>query len=233
MNILAIDTSSEYLSLALQSNSKESHILEKIGSRHTEFILDKIHEILTLHNLVVNDINLIAYNQGPGSFTGLRIGISAAIGIALGLDIKLVAIPSFAIHAIAIKNKYNLSGRVLVGLDARLNQLYIAGINLNDFTYFIDPAVANPNEIEYTQDTIYIGNGFITYLDSLNPKVQDNIKSSEFSSNDYPNALGMLELVNMRTYPELDVDNADLLYLRNKVAMSLEEQKLFRQKTGG
>jgi tRNA threonylcarbamoyladenosine biosynthesis protein TsaB len=224
MNILAIDTSSEYLSLALQSARTRSVILEKIGNKHTEFALDKISLLLKEHEIAVEDLNLIAYNQGPGSFTGLRVGLSLAIGIALGLDIKLVPIPSFAIFAHAVKNKFGLTGNVLVGLDARLKQLYVAGINVDTWDYFLSPEVLDPGKINYAENIKLIGSGFETYLDMLQLPLQDAVKRSQYNLDSHPDGLNLIDLALSGAYPTVAVEQADLLYLRDKVALNAAEQ---------
>lgn len=226
MNILAIDTGTENLSVALESNGKRSFILEKVGNRHTEFALDKIANLLNQHNLKVTDLDLIAYNQGPGSFTGLRIGLSLSLGIALGLDIKLVAIPSFAIFANALKQKFNISGNVLVGLDARLSQLYLAGINVDTLEYFLNPEVVDPGKINYVDNVIPFGSGFKTYLDLLQPELRTVVENSKYQLDEYPNALNLLDLANK--YPAINIEDADLLYLRDKIALNIEEQARHR-----
>lgn len=224
MNILAIDTSTENLSLAVHSNGNSTFFLEKVGNRHTEFALDQIAILLNEHNLKVTDLNLIAYNQGPGSFTGLRIGLSLSLGLALGLDIKLIPIPSFALFANAIKCKFNLSGNILVGLDARLNQIYLAGINVDTFEYFLDPQLIDPDQINYIENVIPIGNGFINYLNLLHPQMRSLIENSQYKIDEYPNALNMLNLVLAWRYSPVNIEDADLLYLRDKIALNVEEQ---------
>lgn len=224
MNILAIDTSTENLSLALHSNGESTFFLEKVGNRHTEFALNKIAILLNEHGLKVADLNLIAYNQGPGSFTGLRIGLSLSLGLALGLDIKLIPIPSFALFANAIKHKFNLSGNILVGLDARLNQIYLAGINVDTFEYFLDPQLIDPDKIDYIENAIPTGNGFVSYLNLLQPQMRAVIENSQYIIDEYPNALNMLDLVLSGRYSSVNVEDADLLYLRDKIALNVEEQ---------
>lgn len=224
MNILAIDTSSEYLSIALQSATKRSFVLEKIGNKHTEFALDKIALILKEHDIAVEDLNLIAYNQGPGSFTGLRVGLSLAIGISLGLDIKLVPIPAFAIFAHAAKTKFGITGNVLVGLDARLNQLYLAGINVDTWEYFLAPEVIDPGEINYAENVKLIGNGFQAYLELLQKPLQFVAQDPKYNLESHPDALNIIDLALTGVYPSVEVEKADLLYLRNKVALNLAEQ---------
>lgn len=228
MNILAIDTSTEYLSMALQSEKQRTFFIEKIGNRHTEFALDKIKYLLDEHSLKVADLNRIAYNQGPGSFTGLRIGLSLALGLALGLDVKLVPIPSFMIFAEAFKNKYNLSGNILVGLDARLNQLYLAGVNLDTLEYFLKPTLIDPDKIDCIEGANMIGNGFTNYINLLKPDLRQVLEIQEYNLDEYPNALNMLDLVATNKFSAIDVKDADLLYLRDKIALNLNEQAMLK-----
>jgi tRNA threonylcarbamoyl adenosine modification protein YeaZ len=285
MNILAIDTASEYLSLAIGINSKSvsekacvksCYILEKVGNLQSEFIIPKIQELLKQQGLAINDIDVIAYNQGPGSFTGVRIGLSVAIGIAIGLEIKLIPIPAFAIVAYdAIKyaqqhlylarssTEVNDSvppdihfNSIIVGIDARLNQIYLAGINLpNDISYHddnetyqhsniihnmnycINPQVADPSDITNilnahnlaASQAIFVGNGFNQYLTQLPDEIKNRVNGLLLSL-EYPNALNMVELVNSGQYHPVDTSTADVLYLRNKIALNLAEQKLMKPK---
>jgi len=216
MNILAIDSGSEYLSLALQTSFAQHDILEKVGNKQSNYIIDRINTLLLQNNLTVNQINLIAYNQGPGSFTGLRIGLSVALGMALGLEIKLVPIPAFAIFA------YAQLGDVLVALDARLNQVYLAGINTTTLDYFIQPQLVNPDKIPYYSNCTLIGNGFNLYHNQLDVRWKELLPSNQ---DKYPSALNMLALVNSGKYLAKSPNAADLLYLRNKVALDLHEQQ--------
>ena len=222
MNILAIDTSTEYLSLGLQVGSEQSYILEQVGNKQSNFVIPKIQELLKQNSIAIKDIDFVAYNQGPGSFTGLRIGLSVSLGITLGLHTKIIPIPAFALYAQSVlgKTKHN---KVLIGLDARLNQMYLSGIELDTFKYFIEPQLLDPKEmnLEQNYDMLCIGSGFKVFNDVLN----SNIKQLEFIDSTYPNALNMLQLVNDGIYAPVALEYADLLYLRNKVALTLEEQK--------
>ncbi len=218
MNILAIDTSSEYLSLALQCDATQVFTLEKVGNKQSNHIIPSINELLVSKKISVNDIDIIAYNQGPGSFTGLRIGLSVALGLCLGANAKIVAIPAFAIYAQNIIDVLNVD-KILIGLDARLSQIYLAGLDLKTFKYFLEPRVVNPNEININ-DTRCVGSGFKEYYDLLPEKIQRICDLNV----EYPNALNMLQLVNQKRYAPISILDADLLYLRNKVALTTQEQ---------
>ena len=220
--ILAIDTASEYLSLGIKNETITDSILLKVDNKQSTFILPQINELLNQHNLSIQQLSCIAYNQGPGSFTGLRIGISIAMGLSYGLDIKLIAIPSFAIYANTCKTELTKlnTNKILVGIDARLGQVYLAGINLNDFSYFMEPNLANPNEIKSVDNCILCGNAFEIYQDKLTSEVKKMIHIPNKSI--YPSALNLIELCDY--YQHKSPQEADLLYVRNKIALNLEEQ---------
>jgi len=94
MNILALDTSGEVLSVALAAESGVSCIEIDAGMRHSELLMDCVQRLCSIAGIKPADLALIACMKGPGSFTGLRIGFSAAKGIALALNIPLRAIPT-------------------------------------------------------------------------------------------------------------------------------------------
>ncbi|MDR1418859.1 MAG: tRNA (adenosine(37)-N6)-threonylcarbamoyltransferase complex dimerization subunit type 1 TsaB [Treponema sp.] len=94
MNILAIDTASGVLSLALGTEEGVWSAAARAGQRHSELLMDLADSLLENAGLDPGDLDGVACMKGPGSFTGLRIGFSAAKGIALALDIPLVSSPT-------------------------------------------------------------------------------------------------------------------------------------------
>jgi tRNA threonylcarbamoyladenosine biosynthesis protein TsaB len=213
---LAIDTSSEYLSLALDIDGNRSESLDLVGNQQSKHIICRIHELLSHAKVTPDLLDLIAYIEGPGSFTGLRIGLSVALGLSYGANAKLMAIPAFALYAKATM----FSGDVLVGIDARLNQIYLAGINAATLDYFIQPQVINPDKIAPKHECVLIGNGFTQYQDSLTVLLQQY----KLLNLTYPSAQFILDIVSENKYPIITPDLAGLCYLRNKVALNLEEQ---------
>jgi|SRR6185437_105624 len=234
-NILAIDTASANLSLALQVGDKiYPPYINKVDNKQSENIIPQIKELLIKAGITASELTHIAYNQGPGSFTGLRIGLSVALGIAFGINALLIPIPAFAIYAL---QAYELCGssvpRVLVGLDARLNQLYFAGVNAGTFEYVIQPQLINPGDIVNMGDLDFenmlaIGYGFKQYEDLL-PNVVRALLLPNLIAPEYPDATYLLKLANSGKFEAVTAAHADLLYLRNKVALNLDEQLLNRQ----
>lgn len=84
MRILAIDTATEACSAALWNDGAQSAHFEICPREHTQRILPLVQEVLTESGTTLNELDALAFGRGPGSFTGVRIGIGIAQGLALG-----------------------------------------------------------------------------------------------------------------------------------------------------
>jgi len=122
MNILAIDTSTEYLSLAVMKNGKiSSRIHKKAAMAHSSILVPSIDKILKKSKLKIKDIDCFAISVGPGSFAGLRIGVTTVKALAYSLNKKIVAVPTLDVIA---WNAKNFQGIICPVLDARKNKVY-------------------------------------------------------------------------------------------------------------
>jgi tRNA threonylcarbamoyladenosine biosynthesis protein TsaB len=99
MRLLAIDTSWEACSIGVIADGKTVTRSEIIGRGHAEILMGMIDDALRDAALTVADLDRIAVTVGPGSFTGLRVGIAAARGLALVLGKPAVGIGTLAVHA--------------------------------------------------------------------------------------------------------------------------------------
>lgn len=124
MNILVFDTSNDTLVVGLRMADGRNAAKAESGSRHSEILFPAIQECFSACNASTPDIDLIVCTIGPGSFTGLRIGLAAAKGMSLALGKPWVGIPT--LDAFAWKYRHD-SRHVVPLLDARKNRLY-AGI---------------------------------------------------------------------------------------------------------
>ncbi|MBU2493611.1 MAG: tRNA (adenosine(37)-N6)-threonylcarbamoyltransferase complex dimerization subunit type 1 TsaB [Bacteroidetes bacterium] len=125
--ILAVETSGDLCSAAVMMDEKsfsEINILKK--HIHSEKLLLMIKQVLGSVDLSVNDIAQIAFSNGPGSFTGLRIGLSAVKGIAFGVDIPVIPVPTF--DALAYKISLSVNNDTNFGVVSNVNteELYFS-----------------------------------------------------------------------------------------------------------
>ncbi len=123
--ILNIETATKNCSVALGLNDRIVDVIEYAGDgySHAEKLHVFINDILNKNNVNPQDLKAVAVSKGPGSYTGLRIGVSAAKGLAYALDIPLIAVSTLAVLAnqVAISNAY-----IIPLLDARRMEVYSA-----------------------------------------------------------------------------------------------------------
>jgi len=134
MSILALDSAGEILSVALESESGIWYTEIDAGSRHSELLTECVDGLCKTAGLSPLDLKAVVCAKGPGSFTGLRIGYSAAKGLCLALGIPLIAISTLDCLA------YPLSvwpGIVLPAIDAKkgcfFTAIYREGSRITDY----------------------------------------------------------------------------------------------------
>ncbi len=125
MRILAIDTATEACSVALYNDGTTSAHFELCPREHTQRILPLVRDILNQGNLSLSELDALAFGRGPGSFTGVRIGIGIAQGLALGAELPMIGVSTLATMA---QGAWRLTGatRVLAAIDARMGEVYWA-----------------------------------------------------------------------------------------------------------
>ena len=119
MRILAIDTATEACSAALWSDGKVSAHFELCPREHTQRILPIVQDLLTADGAALGALDALAYGRGPGSFTGVRIGIGIAQGLALGAGLPMIGVSTLMTMAEGAWRKTGAS-RVLVAIDAQM-----------------------------------------------------------------------------------------------------------------
>ncbi len=124
MNVLSIDTATEVCGIGLLfDNGSWLEAVIKAGLKHSEVVMDTVHRILEDAGVSLSDVNLIVCSGGPGSFTGLRIGMATAKGLAAGAGIPLVAVPT--LDAMAFHLLWSPM-TVVPLLDAKKKRVYAA-----------------------------------------------------------------------------------------------------------
>ncbi len=137
--ILNIETSTEVCSVSLAENGKLLFKKESIeGMNHSRLLTVFIEELFAGNNIQINKIDAVAVSKGPGSYTGLRIGVSVAKGLCYGLNIPLISVNSLEILGIFTARNYAKTNLPNDGfpvlfcplIDARRMEVYTALYNL-------------------------------------------------------------------------------------------------------
>ena len=141
-NYLAVDTSSRYLAVAAQKDGKTeiSHIPE-CAMQHSVILMDEIDKVLIRLNLTPQECDFFAAVTGPGSFTGIRIGISTVKGFALAAGKPVKAVTAFDLLSYNIKSK-----KYFVVIDAAHAHYYVCGYG--DGKKVLEPCYLSASEVE-------------------------------------------------------------------------------------
>lgn len=149
MKILALDTAASICAAAVYDSERDcvvAQVSEDIGKGHAEVLMDYIERALDAAKLSMRDMDRVAVNVGPGSFTGVRIGVSAARGFALGLGRPAIGIDAF--EALAREAADQCAARpVTVLLDAHRGEIYAQGFDA-DLRPRTKPLVLSREEAE-------------------------------------------------------------------------------------
>ncbi len=122
MYFLSLDTSTKFLCIVLAQGARVLKYYNRLQERgHSRLLISTIENILRKSKLKLTDIGCLAVDNGPGSFTGIRIGLAASKGLAMALKIPLVSFSSLDVLAFNLKNK---GGLVCPIIDAKRGQVY-------------------------------------------------------------------------------------------------------------
>ena len=214
MKILAISTSSSNASVSLLENDKVINELNNTNERtHSEKLMPLIDELLTSSSIPLSDINLIACDVGPGSFTGIRIGVATVKAIAEVRHIPIVSCSS--LEALS----YNVTDAEYICslIDARNNQVYCAIFDRNHnlvSDYFADDINNLTLIFNKYPNMVFVGDG---------SKLLNN--SSSFDNTIYSRNVGICGYKKYLNNEVVDSDNLSVLYLRKSQAERLKKNE--------
>ena len=160
MRILSFDTSNNLASVAVSLNGEIlSYNSTDTSSQQAESLFKLIDLSLKQANTSLDQLDLVALSNGPGSFTGIRIAISAALGMELILKARIIAITNFQVVAWHAWQKFK-DKPICVVLDARNEQVYLQKFDLN-LKPIGDPKLMVCEELmeEFKKDYIFAGDG--------------------------------------------------------------------------
>lgn len=226
MQILAIDTSTEFLSLALWLDGRVLSRDIHAGQTHSQQILPMLRELLDEAQVELKALDGIAFGAGPGSFTGLRIACGVAQGLAFGANLPVVAVST--LQALAQQSG---ADKVIACLDARMGEIYHAAYEKKNNAWIEVSAAAlfKPEEAPKVNgnDWVGVGTGWLVYPDVLQTVYGEQLREMpKPDHNSHPTAISIAELA-LPTFEAglaRPAHEAAPIYIRNKVALKMSER---------
>jgi len=231
MRILAIDTATEACSAAVLTETALVGVSREVGRGHAEHILEMVDTVLRQAGMTLAMLDGIAASVGPGSFTGVRIGVSVAQGLAFGAGLPAVGVNT--LEALAWPAIRDGATQVLACLDARMGELYWGCFVAHPQRRLMalgKPAVGPAEGVVVAFNGAFqgVGRGFAAYplLQSL-----PGVVLAPGASEALPDARDIAHLAAVRLEAGEGADPALLtpLYVRDKVALTEAERSAARQ----
>jgi tRNA threonylcarbamoyladenosine biosynthesis protein TsaB len=226
MNLLALETATECCSVALMADDRVIVRSELAPRRHADLLLPMCDEVLGEAGIARSDLDFVAVGRGPGAFTGVRLAVSAAQGIALALGIPVLPVSSLA--ALAMQAPDN-GAEILAVIDARMGEVYAGRFRRVDARVealseeSVGPATAL--RFEGSDAVNVIGTGWSSYRDAIVANLRTAPVWSEGAR--YPQAADVARLAApvAASGGGVAADRVLPVYLRDKVALTIAEQR--------
>ncbi len=232
MKILALDTSGMNCTVSLLDETKViAEFSLNIGTTHSQTLLPMIDIIKDYTQIELKDIDVIACSIGPGSFTGLRIGLSTVKGFAVALEKNVIGVPTLLGLA------YNVSffdGVICSVLDAKNNNVYAAvyetqnGIPTQKGNYITEDIDFLVNMLKTEgKNIIFVGDGAVSFHDKLISELGDKAKFAPLNLNvQLASSIGKAALDRALNNDFDKYDTLNPLYLKKSQAeRTLDENK--------
>lgn len=224
MKILSIDTASDLCTVAILEGKECLKTLIVNDSRnHSEKIMPVIEQVLKETNLNIKDIDLIVCDKGPGSFTGIRIGVATVLAFHDVLQIPCVGISSLEALAYNVKKDSLICSLI----DAKNNNIYFGLFKLenNEYTQLDNFSFKTIDEVvdflkQYNSPITFVGDGSIVHNELLKNNFQNCIFTNENNLSSYS-----LGLAGYDTYKKGTQTSLMPLYLRKSQAERALEEK--------
>jgi tRNA threonylcarbamoyladenosine biosynthesis protein TsaB len=223
LKLLAIETSTEACSVALYVDGEVIARHELAPRRHTQLVLPWADELMAQAGLRKSQLDAIAVGRGPGAFTGVRLAIAIAQGLALALDRPVLPVSTLAVLATRGQGT-----RVLAAIDARMGEVY-----LGEFTRSGDGRVlaagpeliVAPAQAARPGQAVYgVGTGYSAESGALVARLGDTLQDFDASALPHAADLARLAADAFARGEAIAPDQLEPAYLRDKVALTLVEQ---------
>lgn len=226
MNLLAFDTSTDTMSIAVQRGAMDAAMLYQHtatgGAQTSTHLIPEIQRLMALAQLRFEDLDAIVFGAGPGSFTGLRTACSVAQGLALGAAVPVL--PVDTLLAVAEEARWqsgaSQSFSVTALLDARMDELYTAGYIFASglWTQGKSDRLIKPENLDWNGTDVLAGNVFEGYGARLPQRAPQTVA--------LPTATALLRLAPalLTIGAAVSAENALPTYIRDKVAQTTLER---------
>ena len=236
MKLLAFETATEACSVAVHV---DGHIIarhEVAPRKHAEYALPWAEALLAEAGIKRSQLDAIAISRGPGAFTGVRLAIAIAQGIALALDKPMVAVSTLQVIAASVPPANAGEGtkqRILAAIDARMGEVYVGAFERNGDALLAlsNETVCAPQAVTLPDDLggwHAVGTGFSAVDGALALHLGSQLTSIDASVLPHAADVARLAVAAYARGEAVAPERVEPAYLRNNVALTLEEQKALR-----
>jgi tRNA threonylcarbamoyladenosine biosynthesis protein TsaB len=232
LNLLALDTSTDWCSAALWLDGRVLCRDVQAGQRHSELILPMIDGLLAEACVDLSGLDGVAFGAGPGSFTGIRIACGVAQGLAFGAGLPVVAVGTLDCLAEA-----SGAQRVIACLDARIGDVYLAAsVRAGEgWRSVVAPCVCRPEQAPAVEGAGWVGcgSGFALYGAVLRRHYGASLAEVRPDIAPHAREVALLGARALERGEGVGPDRAALLYVRDKVALTVAERAQRRDAPAG
>lgn len=238
MKILALDTSTSYLSLAISEDNKVLTDINKNLKRmdHAKFLIPELGKLLKNVKLKLDDMDALCVGLGPGSFTGLRVGLSSVKGLSIATNKKILGISSMDAVACNIDNEDKIIAYIQ---DARKQKVYgclykkeddrllrLTDYLLLEFEEFCK--LVKKQVKKHNKDVIFTADGVGVFKDDILAVIPDALFTKQVKWHPYARNLAKLsyKIIKEEKKPFSLIDEIEPLYLHSKYANITKPKKL-------
>jgi tRNA threonylcarbamoyladenosine biosynthesis protein TsaB len=226
MKLLAFETATEACSVALFVDGVVRERFELAPRRHAELALPWAEQLLAEAGIARSQLDAVAAGRGPGAFTGVRLAISIAQGIALALDRPVVPVSTLA--TLAMQSE----GDVIAAIDARMGEVYLGAFRRvgEDLQALAPETVVKPADATIPEGAGWhgIGTGFAAADSALRTRLQAQLGAVDAAALPHAADVARLAALAYARGEALVPERVEPAYLRNHVALTLAEQQALR-----
>jgi tRNA threonylcarbamoyladenosine biosynthesis protein TsaB len=224
MKLLGFDTSTEACAVGVLADGRCFSRVELTPRRHTECVLPWSDDLLAEAGLRKTQLDAIAVGIGPGAFTGVRLAVSLAQGLALGLDIPVLGVSTLA--CIAQSSAHD--GPIAVLMDARMGECYVGFYQKQQgiVAALAPEQLLSPETLSlpWAGDWIALGSGLSSYADRLPADVLGQFTHTDSTALPQAHALLQIAAHDFSAGLARAPEHVEPAYLRDKVALTIDER---------